>query len=63
MADQPTHTEQGQIERAQRLREKINRMKEGGPAADESSSQPEARPKSIKEQIEERTAKNKKPAP
>jgi hypothetical protein len=62
MADQPTHAEQGQIERAQRLREKINRMKEGGPAADEGHPQPESRPKSIKEQIEDRTAKAKKPA-
>lgn len=61
MADQPTHAEQGQIERAQRLREKINRMKEGGPAADEGHPQPESRPKSIKEQIDERAANARKP--
>lgn len=58
MADQPTHTEQGQIERAQRLRQKINRLKEGTPAAGEGASQP----KSLKEQIEDRAAKIKKAA-
>jgi hypothetical protein len=62
MADQPTHAEQGQIERAQRLRQKINQMKEGVPAADEDHPQPESSPKSLKEQIEDRAAELRKPA-
>jgi hypothetical protein len=49
MADEKSHTEQGQIERAQRLRQVIERLKDGGPL-DESSSEG----KSLKEQIEER---------
>jgi len=48
MANQPTHAEQGQIERAQRLRAKIDRMKQGLPADDP------AKPESLKEQIEDR---------
>ena len=56
MANQPTHAEQGQIERAQRLRAKIDRMKQGLPADDP------AKPESLKEQIEDRATKLKKPA-
>jgi hypothetical protein len=55
MANQPTHAEQGQIERAQRLRAKIDRMKQGLPADDP------AKPESLKEQIEDRATKLKKP--
>lgn len=53
MADQPTHTQQGQIERAQRLREKIERMKHGLPEPDGGPENS----KSLKEQIEERASK------
>jgi hypothetical protein len=56
MANQPTHAEQGQIQRAQRLRAKIDRMKQGLPADDQTQ------PESLKEQIEERATKQKKPA-
>jgi hypothetical protein len=49
MADEKSHTEQGQIERAQRLRRVIENLKED-PADDQSSSEG----KSLKEQIEER---------
>ena len=56
MANQPTHAEQGQIQRAQRLRAKIDQMKRGLPADDQTQ------PESLKEQIEERATKQKKPA-
>jgi hypothetical protein len=56
MANQPTHAEQGQIQRAQRLRAKIDQMKQGLPADDQTQ------PESLKEQIEERATKQKKPA-
>lgn len=51
MPDQPSHTEQGQIERAKRLRNHIDRLKQG-------QQQPgPKKEKSLKEQIAERTAK------
>ncbi len=49
MTDEKSHTEQGQIERAQRLRQVIENLKQGH-AKDESSSEG----KSLKEEIEER---------
>jgi hypothetical protein len=52
MADEKSHTEEGQIERAQRLRQKIENLKEGT-ADDQSSSEG----KSLKEQIDERSRK------
>jgi hypothetical protein len=55
MAEQLNHTEQGQVERAQRLRAKIDRLKKGIP--DEEPGRPE----SLKEQIEDRAAKVNKP--
>jgi hypothetical protein len=48
MADEKSHTEEGQIERAQRLRRVIENLKEDSPD-DESSSEG----KSLKEKIEE----------
>lgn len=48
MADEKSHTEEGQIERAQRLRRVIENLKEDSPD-DESSSED----KSLKEKIEE----------
>jgi hypothetical protein len=53
MADEKSHTEQGQIERAQRLRRVIDNLKEGRAGDDKSSS---SKGKSLKEQIEERAA-------
>jgi hypothetical protein len=49
MADEKGHTQQGQIERAQRLRKAIQELKEGRPA-----DKPSPGNKSIKEQIDER---------
>lgn len=49
MADEKSHTEQGQIERAQRLRRVIEDLK-GGQTEDRSAT----KPKSLKEQIDER---------
>jgi hypothetical protein len=49
MAEDKSHTEQGQIERAQRLRRVIENLKEGG-----DDEQPSSEDKSLKEQIEER---------
>lgn len=49
MAEEKSHTEQGQIERAQRLRKVINDLKEG-----RSRDEPVAPKKSLKEQIEDR---------
>lgn len=52
MTDEKSHTEHGQIERAQRLRKVIENLKVGQPDA---PSPPEG--KSLKEQIEERARK------
>jgi hypothetical protein len=48
MDEKPSHVEQGQLERARRLRQKIDELKTGVPA-----NQP-GQPKSIKEQLAER---------
>ncbi len=48
MDEKPSHVEQGQAERARRLRERIDQLKAGTPAVDPD------RPKSIKQQIAER---------
>ncbi|MDP9339031.1 MAG: hypothetical protein M3P45_09200 [Acidobacteriota bacterium] len=56
MADEKSHTQEGQIERAQRLRQKIENLKDGVPD-DPSSSEG----KSLKEQIDERAHKVVKP--
>jgi hypothetical protein len=50
MAEEKSHTEQGEIERAQRLRRVIQNLKEGH-AADEGTA---VEGKSLKEQIDER---------
>lgn len=55
MAHKPSHAEQGQIERARRLRQQIERLKKSQPK-DKSSEHD----KSLKEQIEERAAEHKK---
>jgi hypothetical protein len=49
MNEEPSHTQQGQNERAKRLREQIERLKSGRPEEDRPD-----KPKSLKEQIEER---------
>jgi hypothetical protein len=55
MTEEQSHTEQGQIERAKRLRNHIERLKQGEP---EPTSPKKG--KSLKEQIAERTAKQDK---
>lgn len=55
MPDDQSHTEQGQIERAKRLRNHIERLKQGQL---EPASAPKG--KSLKEQISERTAEKEK---
>jgi hypothetical protein len=49
MADEKSHIQQGQIERAQRLRRVIEDLKEG-----HTKDQPSPKDKSLKEQIDER---------
>lgn len=55
MADEKSHTEEGQIERAQRLRQKIENLKEGIPDVKSPSEG-----KSLKEQIDERSRETAK---
>ena len=50
MTDEKSHSEQGQIERAQRLRESIRQFEEGSSDQQESSEG-----KSLKEIIQERS--------
>jgi len=57
MTDEKSHTEQGQIERAQRLRRVIEQLKHGSPARGSASGG-----KSLKEQIDER-ARSQENAP
>lgn len=49
MADEKSHTEQGQIERAQRLRRVIENLKTG-----QIDSKPSSEDKSLREEVEER---------
>lgn len=54
MSDQDSsdqHTQQGQIQRAKRLREQIENLKSG-------RVEPATHPKSLREQIDERASKN-----
>lgn len=53
MSDDQSHVEQGQIERARRLREKIEQLKSGAPPQEPGAK------KSLKEQIAEREAEQK----
>ena len=55
MPEEQSHVEQGQVERAKRLRDHIDRLKEGKPQSTEPN-----KPKSLKEQIEERATREKK---
>ena len=55
MSDQDSsdqHTLEGQVQRAKRLREHIESLKAGRPIA------PPGRPKSLREQVDERAANN-----
>jgi hypothetical protein len=49
MPEEPSHEEKGQIERAQRIRAQIDRLKSG-----RSKDDRPGKPKSIKEQLDER---------
>ena len=55
MAEHQSHTEQGQVERAKRLRDHIDRLKRGQP-----EPAPPGKQKSLKEQIIERTQESQK---
>jgi len=55
MSQDQSHTEQGQIERAKRLRDRIERLKHGQP----EPAGPK-KGKSLKQQISERTAEQNK---
>jgi hypothetical protein len=54
MEEKPSHVEQGQAERARRLRERIDQLKSGTPVTDPGQ------PKSIKQQIGERVSQLEK---
>ena len=55
MPEEQSHTEQGQMERAKRLRNHIERLKQGQPEPASSK-----KGKSLKEQIAERTTDQQK---
>jgi len=55
MPQEPSHIEQGQIERAKRLRDHIDRLKQGKPKPADPKKE-----KSLKEQIAERIAEQEK---
>jgi hypothetical protein len=55
MAEDQSHTKQGQLERAKRLRDHIERLKRGQP-----EPAPPGKQKSLKEQIVERAGESKK---
>jgi hypothetical protein len=55
MPQESSHVEQGQIERAKRLREHIDRLKQGQPEPPDPKKE-----KSLKEQIAERIAGQEK---
>ena len=55
MPEEQSHSEQGQVERAKRLRDHIDRLKKGEPG----SAEPQ-KGKSIKEQIADRTSELEK---
>ncbi len=55
MAEEQSHIEQGQVERARRLRSHIDRLKQGRPEPVDPKKE-----KSIKEQIDERSAEQEK---
>ncbi len=65
MADQPSDPGEKKTERAKRLRKQIERLKEGQPRDDESKEpygdEGKERGKSLKEQIQEREAEQRKP--
>ncbi len=55
MPEEQSHIEQGQIERAKRLRNHIDRLRQGQPEPTDPK-----KGKSLKEQIAERTAEQEK---
>ena len=55
MSNEQSHLEQGQVERAKRLHDSIERLKRG-----QHESGTNKKPQSLKEQIEERAAEPKK---
>jgi hypothetical protein len=57
MTEETSHEQKGQIERAQRIRQQIDRLKSGSSQDDRPDED-----KSLREQIEERAKQVKKPA-
>jgi hypothetical protein len=57
MTEESSHEQKGQIERAQRIRQQIDRLKSGQPQDDRPDAD-----KSLREQVEERAKQTKKPA-
>ena len=57
MPEELSHEQKGQIERAQRIRQQIERLKSGRPEDDRPDTD-----KSLREQVEERSKQSKKPA-
>jgi hypothetical protein len=55
MAEEPSHEEKGQVERAQRIRAQIERLKPGS-----SKDEQPGKGKSIKEQLEDRAGRAEK---
>jgi hypothetical protein len=57
MTEESSHEQKGQVERAQRIRQQINRLKSGRSEDDRPDAD-----KSLREQVEERAKQTKKPA-
>jgi hypothetical protein len=56
MPEELSHEQKGQLERAQRIRQQIERLKSGRSEDDRPSED-----KSLREQVEERSKQSKKP--
>jgi hypothetical protein len=57
MTEESSHEQKGQVERAQRIRRQIDRLKSGQPQDDRPDAD-----KSLREQVEDRAKQTKKPA-
>lgn len=57
MPEELSHQQKGQVERAQRIRQQIERLKSGRSEDDRPDED-----KSLREQVEERSKQSKKPA-
>jgi hypothetical protein len=57
MTEESSHEQKGQVERAQRIRQQIERLKSGRSQDDRPDED-----KSLREQVEDRAKQDKKPA-